>query len=45
MNINTPQSLKVEHEELHAELAKAKKAGGATGEAAQMVAKVLHHIS
>ena len=42
MNINTPQSLKVEHEELHAELAKAKKAGGATGEAAQMVAKVLH---
>lgn len=42
MNVNTPQSLKAEHEELHAELAKAIKVGGATGEAAQNVAKALH---
>jgi hypothetical protein len=34
MNLKTPQSLKTEHEELHAELEKAKKSGGATGEAA-----------
>ncbi|MDD1757934.1 MAG: hemerythrin domain-containing protein [Methanotrichaceae archaeon] len=42
MNVNTPLSLKTEHKELHAELAKATKAGGATGEAAQSVAKILH---
>ncbi|HEX5081505.1 MAG TPA: hemerythrin domain-containing protein [Blastocatellia bacterium] len=37
-----PQSLKLEHEELHAELAKAIKAGGGTGSAAEIVAKLLH---
>jgi Hemerythrin HHE cation binding domain len=42
MNVNTPQSLKAEHEELHAELAKAINVGGATGEEAQNVAKALH---
>ena len=42
MDFKTPQSLRVEHEELHVELAKATKAGGATSEAAQVVAKVLH---
>src|SRR5512137_640791 len=42
MDFKTPQSLKAEHEELHIELAKATKAGGAVGEAAQVVAKVLH---
>ena len=42
MDLRTPQSLKVEHEELHAELKKATKAGGATGEAAKAVVKVLH---
>jgi hypothetical protein len=40
MKIPTP--LKVEHEELHAELASAIKAGGQVGEAARVVAKVLH---
>jgi hypothetical protein len=42
MELKTPQSLKVEHEVLHAQLAKATKAGGATSEAAKTVAKVLH---
>ena len=42
MDFKTPQSLRVEHEEHHVELAKATKAGGATSEAAQVVAKVLH---
>lgn len=37
-----PQPLKVEHEELHAELIKATKAGGKTGEAAKEVARILH---
>jgi hypothetical protein len=37
MNLKTPQSLKTEHEELHAELEKAIKAGGATGNAARGV--------
>lgn len=40
MNIPTP--LKLEHEELHAELVSATKAGGQVGEAAKAVAKVLH---
>ena len=43
MKIKIPQSLKVEHEELHAELVEASKAGGKTGEAAKAVAKVLHN--
>ena len=34
--------MKAEHEELHAELAKATKAGGRTGLAAQAVARVMH---
>jgi len=42
MEPKTPQSLKLEHEELHAQLARATKAGGATGEAAKTVAKALH---
>jgi hypothetical protein len=42
MIINTPKSLKAEHQELHAELANATKAGGKTGTAAQNVAKALH---
>ena len=37
-----PRPLKLEHEELHAELASATKAGGQVGEAAKTVAKVLH---
>lgn len=42
MELKAPQSLKAEHEELHAKLANAIKSGGATGEAAKAVAKVLH---
>ncbi|MCZ8548345.1 hemerythrin domain-containing protein [Mesorhizobium qingshengii] len=37
-----PTTLKIEHDELHAELVKATKAGGRTGEAANAVARVLH---
>jgi hypothetical protein len=43
MNPRVPESLKLEHEELHAELARATKAGGKTGEAAKAVAGVLHN--
>jgi hypothetical protein len=43
MNPRVPESLKLEHEELHAELARATKTGGKTGEAAKAVAGVLHH--
>ena len=43
MNPKVPESLKLEHEELHAELARATKAGGKTGEAAKVVAEVLHN--
>ena len=42
MELKTPQSLNAEHEELHAQLARAAKAGGATGEAAKTVAKAIH---
>jgi hypothetical protein len=42
MDLKIPQSLKLEHEELHADLVRATKAGGRTGEAAKDVAKVLH---
>jgi hypothetical protein len=46
MDLKTPPSLKAEHEELHAQLAGATKAGGATGDAAKAVGKVLHpHFS
>jgi iron-sulfur cluster repair protein YtfE (RIC family) len=37
-----PRSLKVEHEELHAELVRATNAGGQVAEAAKAVAKALH---
>jgi hypothetical protein len=42
MELKIPHSLKMEHEELHAELTRATKAGGKTGEAATAVAKLLH---
>ncbi|MBI3303279.1 MAG: hemerythrin domain-containing protein [Deltaproteobacteria bacterium] len=42
MEFKIPQPLKVEHEELHVELAKATKMGGKIGEAATTVAKLLH---
>ena len=42
MILKTPQSLKAEHDQLHAQLAQAIGSGGATGEAAARVAKALH---
>ena len=42
MKLCIPKPLKLEHEELHAELVTATKASGRTGEAATAVAKVLH---
>lgn len=42
MEFIIPGSLKLEHEELHAELAKATKAGGNIGDSAKAVAKILH---
>lgn len=42
MNFQIPTALKTEHEELHAELVSATKAGGRTGEAAKGVAKLMH---
>ena len=42
MTFQIPTSLKLEHEELHADLVTATKAGGRVGEAAKEVAKVLH---
>ena len=42
MKFEIPHPLKMEHEELHSELAKATKAGGAIGEAAVGVATILH---
>jgi hypothetical protein len=42
MSPKIPHSLKLEHEELHAQLVQATKAGGETAEAAKFVAKVLH---
>lgn len=41
MELKTPQSLKIEHEELHDQLSRATKAGGATSEAAKAVAREL----
>ena len=41
MEQKLPQSIQIEHEEFHEELAKAMKAGGKTGEAAVGVMKVL----
>jgi hypothetical protein len=42
MKFEIPHSLKVEHEELHRELAQATKTGGIVSEAAKGVADVLH---
>jgi hypothetical protein len=42
MEFKIPKILKTEHEELHAELAKSRNAGGRTGEAAAEVAKLMH---
>jgi len=42
LEFKIPQSLKLEHEELHAELARATQVQGKIGEAAKAVAKVLH---
>jgi hypothetical protein len=42
MKFDIPAPLKIEHEELHADLVKATKVGGKTGEAAKAVAQVLH---
>jgi hypothetical protein len=42
MVLKTPQSLKAEHDELHAQLARAIASGGATGDAAAKVAEGLH---
>ena len=41
METKIPQSIQIEHEELHEQLARAIKAGGKTGEAARAVMKVL----
>lgn len=42
MKFPIPESLKAEHEELHAELGRARDAGGRTGEAAKAVAETMH---
>lgn len=42
MEFHIPEVLKAEHEKLHRELARATKAGGRTGEAANAVAKLMH---
>ena len=42
MNFKIPQSVEVEHEELHGELVKAMKMPGRVGEAARTVATFLH---
>ncbi|MDG4892508.1 hemerythrin domain-containing protein [Mesorhizobium sp. WSM4976] len=42
MKFVIPAPLKIEHEELHADLVKATKVGGKTGEVAKAVAQVLH---
>jgi hypothetical protein len=42
MEFKIPHAMKVEHEELHADLTKAIQSGGKTGAAAQEVAEALH---
>ena len=42
MEFKIPESLELEHEELHRQLVKATKEGGKVGEAAKDVAEVLH---
>jgi hemerythrin superfamily protein len=41
MELKVPQSIQIEHEELHQDLANALKAGGKTGEATRAVMKIL----
>ena len=41
MKFEIPKPMKIEHDELHADLVNATEAGGQTGEAAKAVAKVL----
>ena len=43
MKFEIPKPMKIEHDELHADLVKATKAGGQAGEAAKAVARVLHN--
>ena len=43
MKFEIPNPMKIEHDELHADLVKATQAGGQTAEAAKAVAKVLHN--
>ncbi len=42
MKTKIPESLKLEHDELHKQLSEATKAGGKIGEAAKIVAQTLH---
>ncbi|MBI2953379.1 MAG: hemerythrin domain-containing protein [Chloroflexi bacterium] len=42
MEFNIPQPLKLEHDELHVDLARATGVGGKVGEAAEAVAQILH---
>ncbi len=42
MEFKTPLSLKLEHEELHSQLAAATKVGGRIGDAAMAVARIMH---
>lgn len=42
MKIKIPEPLKLEHEELHKKLAEATKVGGKIGDAANLVAKIMH---
>lgn len=42
MKIKIPETLKLEHEELHRQLAEATKVGGKIAEAAKLVAQTLH---
>ena len=42
MKFEIPKPMKLEYDELHADLVKATKTGGRTGEVAKAVAKVLH---
>lgn len=42
MHLPAPEALKAEHDELHDNLARATRSGGATAQAAKMVAQLLH---
>lgn len=42
MKVKIPESLKLEHEELHSQLANATKVGGKIADAAKLVAQTLH---